>query len=113
MIPPKFMHILWFAGLRGAVAYACAKNFPNEYGNTHEFVTTTMIIVLVTIIFMGGFTEHLLDSLEIRSNVDEKEYMKTWHRQRRLKGSFHRFGKASAFEGGKIVFLFLHCLLTP
>ena len=90
-IPTSFMHILWFAGLRGAVAYACAKNFPDVFGNANEFVSTTIAIVLVTVIVMGGFTEYLLDSLGIRSDVDEKEYMKTWHRQRKLKGTFHRF----------------------
>jgi len=36
-------HMLWFSGLRGAVAYACAKTFPNSLGNRTPFVITTMV----------------------------------------------------------------------
>jgi Sodium/hydrogen exchanger family len=32
IIPIRFQHVLWFAGLRGAVAYACAREFPDVYG---------------------------------------------------------------------------------
>jgi hypothetical protein len=32
-IPMKFMHMVFHAGLRGAVAYALALVFPNNYGN--------------------------------------------------------------------------------
>lgn len=32
IIPVRFQHILCFAGLRGAVAYACAREFPDVYG---------------------------------------------------------------------------------
>jgi NhaP-type Na+/H+ or K+/H+ antiporter len=92
-IPTSFMHVLWFAGLRGAVAYACAREFPNLFGHNDEFTAATMAIVLVTIIFMGGGIKPLLDYLKIRTNVDDKEYMKEWRTQRRLKGPFHDFGK--------------------
>jgi hypothetical protein len=87
----NFMHMLTFAGLRGAVAYACARDFPNLYGNRDSFVTTTMAIVLFTVIIMGGATQPLLERLKIRTGVDEKEYMRNWHAQRKLKGRFHRF----------------------
>ena len=90
-IPLSFMHMLTFAGLRGAVAYACARDFPNLYGHRDAFVTTTMVIVLFTIVIMGGGTVPLMDHLNIRTNVDEKEYMRKWHTQRKLKGRFHRF----------------------
>lgn len=92
-IPVSFMHLLWFAGLRGAVAYSCARDFPNLYGHNDEFTATTMVIVFVTIVIMGGGTEPLLEYLQITMNVDEKEYMKAWRRRRRLKGFYHEFGK--------------------
>jgi NhaP-type Na+/H+ or K+/H+ antiporter len=92
VIPFKFMHVLWFAGLRGAVAYACAKDFPDLYGNNDEIVAATMVIVLITIIIMGGFCEPLLNCLGIRMDVDDEEYMKEWHLRRSLKGAFHDFG---------------------
>jgi NhaP-type Na+/H+ or K+/H+ antiporter len=91
VIPLKFMHILWFAGLRGAVAYACAREFPDVNGNKNAFIAATMCIVLVTIVIMGGATESLMECLNIRMNVDNDEYMKIWHKQRRLKGRFLHF----------------------
>lgn len=93
VIPVKFMHVLWFAGLRGAVAYACARDFPNLYGNNDEIVAATMVIVLITIIIMGGFCEQLLSLLDIRMDVNDKAYMKEWRLRRSLKGAFHDFGK--------------------
>lgn len=33
MISPRSMHMVWFAGLRGAVAFALANIFPNTHGN--------------------------------------------------------------------------------
>jgi NhaP-type Na+/H+ or K+/H+ antiporter len=92
-IPNKFMHVLWFAGLRGAIAYACARSFPDVYGNKDGFVSTTMFIVLVSVVVMGGLCDSLLEFLKIRMNVDEKEYMKLWRKQRKLTGAFHDYGK--------------------
>ena len=91
VIPFKFMHILWFAGLRGAVAYACAREFPDVNGNKNAFIAATMVIVLVTIVFMGGACESVMEALDIRMGIDHDEYMKVWHKQRRLKGRFLHF----------------------
>lgn len=90
-IPIPFMHVLWFAGLRGAVAYSCARDFPNLYGHNDEITAATMVLVFVTIVMMGGCTEPLLDYLQIKMNVDEKEYMEAWRRRRKLKGFYHDF----------------------
>jgi len=68
-------HMLWFSGLRGAVAYACAKKFPNNFGNQTPFVITTMVIVLVTVFFLGGTTELTLNALSIDMDVDEEKYL--------------------------------------
>lgn len=92
IIPVKFMHLLWFAGLRGAVAYACAREFPDVYGHRDEFIAATMVIVVITIVLMGGATEPLMDRLGIRMNVDNDEYMRAWHQQRKLKGKLLHFG---------------------
>jgi NhaP-type Na+/H+ or K+/H+ antiporter len=86
-------HIVWFAGLRGAVAYACAREFPIVHGHQDEMMTATMVIVLFTIIVMGGTTEMLLQALGIEVDVDEDLYMENWHKQRELRGPFHAFGK--------------------
>jgi NhaP-type Na+/H+ or K+/H+ antiporter len=70
-------HALWFCGLRGAMAYALSRAFPDTYGNRNVFVVTTMVIALVTIFFFGGLTSWLLDRLRIRVDVDEEKFLKT------------------------------------
>jgi hypothetical protein len=68
-------NMLWFSGLRGAVAYACSKDFPDSNNHRTSFVVTTMIIVLVTVFLLGGTTEATLKLLEIPTDIDEDEYM--------------------------------------
>ncbi|GMH67176.1 hypothetical protein TrLO_g1868 [Triparma laevis f. longispina] len=77
VIDSKTQHMLFFSGLRGAVAFACAISFPNTYGNRDSFIVTTMIIVLVTVFGMGGGTESVLEKLGIASGVDEDTYENT------------------------------------
>jgi NhaP-type Na+/H+ or K+/H+ antiporter len=78
----KTAHMLWFSGLRGAVAYACVRSFPDTFGHQRSFIITTMVIVLVTVFALGGTTEMVLNRLEIETNVDEDNYMQNWHRER-------------------------------
>lgn len=54
---------------RGAVAYACAKEFPNAYGNREVFVFTTMAIVLFTVFVFGCTTDAALSFFQIEVNV--------------------------------------------
>mmetsp|Transcript_24961 Transcript_24961/g.58570 ORF Transcript_24961/g.58570 Transcript_24961/m.58570 type:complete len:657 (-) Transcript_24961:114-2084(-) len=93
VIPRKFMHFLWFAGLRGAVAYACARDFPDVYGNRNEIIAATTVIVLFSVIVMGAFCDPLLQTLGIRMGVNSDEYMREWRSRRTLNGRFHRFEK--------------------
>lgn len=74
-VPTNTAHMLWFAGLRGAVAYACANNFPDANGNRESFILITMSIVLVTVFLLGSRTEYALDALEIEVRVDERKYL--------------------------------------
>jgi len=83
--------MLWFSGLRGAVAYACAKTFPNSFGNRMSFIITTMVIVLVTVFLLGGATEVALNVLNIDMGVDEDEYT-------RAEGERLNFGILGLFE---------------
>ena len=68
-------HVLWFSGLRGGVAYACARAFPNEYGNREVFVVTTMAITLFTVFGFGCTTDLVLNVMSVDQSVDEDEYM--------------------------------------
>jgi sodium/hydrogen exchanger 8 len=74
-IEPKKAHMMWFSGLRGAVAYACAKKFPDYYNNRTPFVYVTMIMVMTTIFLLGSTTEAVLSCLNIDIGVDPDSYM--------------------------------------
>ena len=71
----KYVCVLYFLmlGLRGAIAFALALNL-HEYAdegiftedNYHYVVTTTLVIVLFTIVFLGGST---LPMLKVRQQL--------------------------------------------
>eukprot|EP00978_Attheya_sp_CCMP212_P022897 scaffold69108_cov49-Attheya_sp.AAC.2 len=86
-------HMMWFSGLRGAVAYACAHNFPESSENGSAFMVTTSMIVLVTVFLFGGTADFMLELLGISTNVDEEEYMQERYDDREP-GKLERFEKA-------------------
>jgi sodium/hydrogen exchanger 8 len=86
-------HMLWFSGLRGAVAYACVRSFPDIFGHQTEFVVVTMTIVLVTVFFLGGTTELMLNHLKIDMDVDEDKYMDQCPNVHSSSGMLHTFEK--------------------
>ena len=58
------MFIMWFSGLRGAIAYALSLHLEFEMETRRVIVTTTLIIVLFTILILGGSTMPLLKCLK-------------------------------------------------
>jgi NhaP-type Na+/H+ or K+/H+ antiporter len=76
-------HMMCFAGLRGAVAYACVRAFPDTFDHQNEFTVTTMVIILVTVFALGSTTKTMLAFLQIETDVDEDKYMENWHQERR------------------------------
>lgn len=73
-IPLKFQHILFFVGLRGAIAFALAiRSTLSE--QRHLILTTTSIIAIVTVIVCGGFTTSLLTWLGIPVGMEEEHEM--------------------------------------
>ena len=50
--------VIWFAGLRGAIAFALSQNMPETHRKI--FVSTTLSIVIITTVVGGGLTEPLL-----------------------------------------------------
>lgn len=81
---PNCAHMLWFAGLRGAVAYACVRNFPDIYGNRDSFTMTTMMVILATIFGLGATTASVLKFLDIETGVSEDLYMNAWSMERSM-----------------------------
>lgn len=75
------VNMLWFSGLRGAVAYACVRTFPNTLGHQKDFAMTTMAVVLITVFLLGSTTELALSWFNIDVNVDEKKYMQSCVRE--------------------------------
>eukprot|EP00761_Pharyngomonas_kirbyi_P013824 gb/GECH01013853.1/.p1 GENE.gb/GECH01013853.1/~~gb/GECH01013853.1/.p1 ORF type:complete len:581 (+),score=104.72 gb/GECH01013853.1/:1-1743(+) len=66
-ISPKTQFIMWFSGLRGAIAFALALMVPGS--NKKVIITTTLIIVLITIIVLGGSTMPILKLLHSEKDI--------------------------------------------
>jgi sodium/hydrogen exchanger 8 len=68
-IPLKMQFVIWFAGLRGAIAFALSLNMPtpaNGTWNNDIIVTTTLSIVVFTTFVAGGLTEPMLSCMGMR-----------------------------------------------
>eukprot|EP01041_Mallomonas_annulata_P006584 gene6584-13318_t len=72
IIPLNTQHMIFFSGLRGAVAYACANIYSDDNGNRALIQTTSMVIILLTIFAKGGGTILVLKYLDIPVDVDPK-----------------------------------------
>jgi solute carrier family 9 (sodium/hydrogen exchanger), member 8 len=57
-ISAKMQVVLWFAGLRGAIAFALSENMPGPHKDV--YATATLTICIVTTVFCGGCTEKML-----------------------------------------------------
>ncbi|XP_076034714.1 na[+]/H[+] hydrogen exchanger 1 [Oratosquilla oratoria] len=68
-ITNKMMFIMWFSGLRGAIAYALALHLEFSDEKRHVIVTTTLIIVLFTVFVLGGLTIPLIKYLKADKTV--------------------------------------------
>ncbi|OQR93164.1 Monovalent Cation:Proton Antiporter-1 (CPA1) Family [Thraustotheca clavata] len=58
-------HMLWFSGLRGALCFALALEWPNEL-QRHYIINVTMVVVLTTLFIGGGATVPVLNYLKIK-----------------------------------------------
>jgi len=63
-IPMKMQIVLWFAGLRGAIAFALSENMPGP--NRDTYTTATLTICLFTTVVCGGFTETILSRMGMK-----------------------------------------------
>ncbi|EPB76749.1 sodium/hydrogen exchanger 3 [Ancylostoma ceylanicum] len=64
-LPRSYQHMLVFAGLRGAMAFALAdRNTATD--NRQVICSTTAAIVMVTVFFNGGMTSWMIDYLGIK-----------------------------------------------
>eukprot|EP00438_Fugacium_kawagutii_P015742 Skav233431 [mRNA] locus=scaffold1486:175149:176822:+ [translate_table: standard] len=64
------MHMVWFAGLRGAIAFALSTQFPGPHRQCA--MAMAMWVVLISVWFLGGATAPLLSWLRIRQCEPEQ-----------------------------------------
>ena len=67
-IPLKMQCVLWFAGLRGAIAFALSMNFPGP--NRDTYAAGTLFICLFTTVICGGLTEKILTRFGMKQGID-------------------------------------------
>ena len=67
-IPRKQQFMLWFSGLRGAIAFALAMKSILDLGEEVGYVifTTTTLIVFLTVIALGGASASLIHKLDLK-----------------------------------------------
>jgi sodium/hydrogen exchanger 8 len=65
-IPLEMQTVLWFAGLRGAIAFALSESMPGP--NAEVYQTTTLFICIFTTVFCGGFTEQMLSAFGMKDD---------------------------------------------
>jgi len=71
-IPRSHQHMLWFSGLRGAIAFALSLSASNDFGEPGRVImTTTFFIVLFTVLFNGGLSAWMLNRLGVKGGPAE------------------------------------------
>lgn len=65
-IPWRMQIVLWFAGLRGAIAFCLAVNLPGP--NAEYYVTTTLFICILTTVVCGSLTNSMLTCLGMKQS---------------------------------------------
>lgn len=58
---------MWFAGLRGAIAFALSTGMPGA--SKDVYASTTLMVVIFTTIGCGGLTEPLLHRMNVKIQV--------------------------------------------
>ena len=91
----KTQFVIWFSGLRGAIAFALALDVDTE--NKNIIKTTTLAIVLITTFLIGGATLPILEALKIVGGEETaaREEAKR-ERERPLEGDLMRGSAATA-----------------
>ena len=71
----KMQCVMWFAGLRGAIAFALAMNMPGP--NREVYATATLFICIFTTIFCGSLTDQMLTRFGMKqprpTNIDDDD----------------------------------------
>ncbi|XP_065184878.1 sodium/hydrogen exchanger 8-like isoform X2 [Sycon ciliatum] len=89
-IDRKMQCIMWFSGLRGAIAFALALTLDFSEEKRSVLVSTTLVIVLFTILFLGSSTLPLVKFLNANTDsLDDKFTMSKTEDQREAVDAEH------------------------
>ncbi|PNW71931.1 hypothetical protein CHLRE_16g671250v5 [Chlamydomonas reinhardtii] len=67
-ITQKEQFMMWWSGLRGAMAFALAVEAADSYGDAGEVMkTVTFYIIFITVLWNGGSASYLLEVLRLRA----------------------------------------------
>ena len=96
--------MLWFSGLRGAMAFALSVR--NTASEAREmFFTTTCLIAIITVVFVGGLTPPVIELLRIPTTRDDEDNDEERERLLSSCGSSDRSFLARAFTDFDVRFL--------
>merc|ERR1712235_80025 len=77
-ITRKMQFVMWFSGLRGAIAYAVSLHLDiADQDQRRAIITTSLCVVLFTILVLGGSTYPLVKWLKISASRDNFTLSKT------------------------------------
>jgi sodium/hydrogen exchanger 8 len=64
-ISKKFQFIMWFSGLRGAIAFALAIDCTKQFFYGDVILTMTLLFAIITILLVGGSMVPILIKLDV------------------------------------------------
>jgi sodium/hydrogen exchanger 8 len=70
-VPFKHMLVMWWAGLRGAIAFALALHFPSQ--NIHVVISSCMWVILFTVFILGGTCVSFLELMDVKFGVESND----------------------------------------
>lgn len=101
-IPRNHQLMLWWAGLRGAVAFALSFEFSAasdvSVSTARAVRTTTLIICLITVVMLGGTTNYALDRLKIKTGVSRSKHTSSRFSHTAIDNNAKFVGSTSVFD---------------
>ena len=74
-IPGTHARMLWFAGLRGAIAFSLALGASKEIGPERGamLLSATLLTIVLTVLIIGGSTGHMIERWELHQGTGAQE----------------------------------------
>ncbi|KAI9190605.1 Sodium/hydrogen exchanger family-domain-containing protein [Polychytrium aggregatum] len=69
-LPKNHQWMMWWAGLRGAIAFALAFEVTGKAGDIIR--STTLVVCVISVLILGGTTNYALERLKIETDVGPK-----------------------------------------